>query len=116
MTAGAIHQKITDRYINNHPALLMIDTYALSVIAANIASCWGVQVTDGSFYKRDIQDVVAEFDELNSHDKAMLEWAILDNINAFCAWMEPERRSIRTATLWPEYRPAYLSPMKYKLR
>ena len=114
MDVASIHEKIQHRYIDNKPALMQIDTYALSMIAADVASYWGLQVTDGTFYRHDIAEVVKSFHDLNDHDKAQLEWAILDNVSAFCAWMPPERQNIRTAALWAEYRPPYLNPMRYR--
>ena len=109
-----LHQKIEERYARDRKSLVIADTYALSIVAADVASLWGLNVTDGTFYKRDITEVVAEFRELNDHDKVMLEWAILDNISAYCAWIEPRRRSLRTAAPWTEHRPPYLNPLRYK--
>ena len=116
MNAGTIHQKIMERYINDRPALLLVDSHAHSMIAAEVASLWGILATEAKFYNHDVKDVVAGFEELSAHEKSLLEWAIVDNIHAYCAWMTPSRQTIRTATLWSTYRPAYLNPARYKFR
>lgn len=114
MNVGTLHQKIMERYVNDRPALMLVDSYAYSIIAAEVASLWGLRVTDSTFYNHDVKDVVAGFDQLSAHEKALLEWAIVDNIYAYRAWMTPNRQTMRTATLWSKYRPAYLNPMRYK--
>jgi hypothetical protein len=102
------------RKLKDRRTILLIESPALAMVAAEVASAWGVYVTDGTFYRRDVRAVIAGFDSLSEHDRVMLEWAILDNVFAYCAWITPDRRSLRTATLWPQYRPSYLNPLNYR--
>ncbi len=93
---------------------MLIETMPQAIVAADIAAIWGVKLEDASFYCRDLAEVVAEIDTLSTHDKAMLEWAILDNIHAYCAWTPAYRQTKITAAHWALIRPSYLNPLNYK--
>lgn len=102
------------RFLARRRALMTVDSLPLAMIAAEVAAYWGVKTSEFAFYGRDVADVVAEFDGVTRRDKAMLEWAILDNLNGYCAWTTPTERTTVTAARWSQQRPAYLNPMKYR--
>ncbi|MDX1994796.1 MAG: hypothetical protein SF029_20600 [bacterium] len=114
MLSAASQHPILARYLARRRTLLLIDSLPLAMVAADVAAVWGVVVDETAFHNRDVADVVAEFERLTTHERTMLEWAIVDNINAYCAWTPAPLRNLATAARWPLNRPAYLNPLRYK--
>ncbi|MBC7870691.1 MAG: hypothetical protein H7Y09_07610 [Chitinophagaceae bacterium] len=107
-------QPMYARLLARRRTLMLIESMPQAIVAADIAGVWGLKLDEGSFYRRDLADAIAEIDELSTHEKAMMEWAILDNIHAYCAWTPTYRQTPITATHWALIRPAYLNPLNYK--
>ena len=113
LTEGS-HQKILARFLaNKKPDLMKIDSLPLGTIAAEVATHWNVHVSAYYFYDRDVAEAVSKFNELSEHERNQLEWAIIDNVSAYCAWIPERKRTIRNAEYWAHYRPDYLTPIRY---
>lgn len=100
--------------IEDRRAPVIIESLALAIVAADVVSAWGVEVSEALFYHRDVISVIDRLPGLSDYDKTMLEWAISDNLHAYCAWFPASRRSIVSAANWAHSRPAYLNPLRYK--
>lgn len=100
--------------IQDRRAPIIIESLALAIVAADVVSTWGVDVSEALFYHRDVTTVLERLPGLSDYDRTMLEWAITDNLHAYCAWVPPGRRSIVSAANWAHSRPAYLNPLRYK--
>jgi len=113
LTEGS-HQKILTRFLaNKKPDLMKVDSLPLGTIAAEVASHWHIDVNAYYFYDRDVAEAVSKFTELSEHERNQLEWAILDNVCAYCAWIPEHKRTPRNAEYWAMYRPDYLTPIRY---
>ncbi len=114
LTAGS-HQRILARFLERKkPVLLTIDSLPLGHVAAEVTSFWGIEVNAYYFHNRDVAEAVAKFVELSEHDRNQLEWAIIDNVSAYCAWIPTDKRSMRNANFWAQFRPEYLHPTRYQ--
>jgi hypothetical protein len=94
----------------------VIDSLAVAKVASDVAAAWGLRITDARFYRRDLAEVIAAAAPgLTERERLMLEWAVSDNVNAYCAYVPPGKRTLDTALIWPKRRPSFLDPMHYKL-
>lgn len=115
MLVEGSHQKILARFLKQKKStLLTIDSLPFGQIAAEVTSFWGIEINAYYFYGRDVAEGVSKFVELSEHERNQLEWAIIDNVSAYSAWIQPTKRSVRNAHFWAHFRPEYLHPIRYQ--